>query len=304
MSPEPLAYSGGMFRRAVAIGMCGTVALLLLSGRPTALLANQKPSVPALLDLAGRYVVAFVERFSRVVAEEHYVQDWKTTSGIRLMHRESKSDFLLARVSTTDDWMAFRDVFEVNGTLVRDREERLSRLFVESSQGARDQLNAITLESARYNISNVQRTFNHPLFVFIFLQPDFQRRFTYSVDRLDRDLGPNAWAVEYRETARPTLIRGTGNKDLPARGRVWIDAVTGAVLKTELQLEDNLQATTISAIFRKDDRFSAPNDRIEFLAPAGMEEQYSLKGNAGKITATASYARFRRFEVDTHEQIR
>ena len=142
----------------------------------------------------------------------------------------------------------------------------------------------------------MQRTVNQPLFVFIFLQPDYQTRFSYSLDRLDRSSGPNVWIVEYRETSRPTVIRGTGDKDLPARGRFWIDRTTGRIVRTELSLEDNLQTAQISTIFRHDDAF-------QIAVPVEMEEQYSVRGSAGKVSARATYPRFFRFEVRTQESL-
>ena len=45
--------------------------------------------------------------------------------------RELKSDLLLLKPAGADAWMAFRDVFEVDGEPVRDRTERLSQLFLE-----------------------------------------------------------------------------------------------------------------------------------------------------------------------------
>ena len=83
--------------------------------------ADAKPTKEALLNSASRYVATFVERFTNVVAEERYMQDWKTNAGVLLVHRELKGDFLLTRPAPTAPWLAFRDVFEVDGEKVRDR---------------------------------------------------------------------------------------------------------------------------------------------------------------------------------------
>mgnify|MGYP003694380831 CR=1 FL=1 len=40
-------------------------------------------------------------------------------------HRELKSDFLLVKVGPLE-WLPFRDVYEVDGTPIRDREGRLA----------------------------------------------------------------------------------------------------------------------------------------------------------------------------------
>ena len=72
------------------------------------------------------------------------------------------SDFLLVQVPG-EGWMPFRDVFERNGQKVRDREERLAKLFLNgSSRSSVDQARQIMVESARYNIGTVERTINLP----------------------------------------------------------------------------------------------------------------------------------------------
>jgi hypothetical protein len=260
--------------------------------------SSQNPTKDELLSLAARYVATFVDRFSTVVAEERYVQDWKTSSGIALLHRELKSDFLLARSSESAAWVAFRDVFAVNGVAVRDREDRLARLFLQSpSDHALDQAAVIAEESARYNISNVRRTINHPLYVFMLMQASNQRRFSFTIDKLDRAVGDSVWAVDFKETERPTLVRGTSDKDLPARGRVWIERATGRIPRTELEFEDKAQNAQITAAFGHDAQFNAD-------VPLEMTEQYSVKGNAGKVLAKATYSAFRRFRVNTFESVK
>src|SRR5262245_49217363 len=73
--------------------------------------AAADPTRQALLARAAEYVSLFVDRFSNAVAEERYVQDWKTNAGMTLLHRELVSDFLLTRVSSASPWLAYRDVF-------------------------------------------------------------------------------------------------------------------------------------------------------------------------------------------------
>jgi hypothetical protein len=279
----------------LAAGMLAVLAMAVsLLSAPV---AAADPTADDLTTLASQYLRRFVERFSHVVAEERYVQDWRTDGGLQLLHRESRGDFLLARSSDAVAWQAFRDVFEVDGAPVRDRQDRLTALFVTPTGDAMAQATAIARESDRYNISNVRRSVNNPLFALAFLQPSIQRRFAFTVSGQDKAFGGGVWLLDYRESVRPTLIRGTGDGDLPAHGRFWIDAATGAIRQTELQLEDSLQTAHITARFQRDDRFT-----IE--VPVAMDEQYTVKGNGGKVSARATYGRFRQFEVDTDEQAR
>ena len=50
--------------------------------------------------------------------------------------------------------MQFRDVFEVDGEPVRDRQERLARLFLSGDLSTAKQVEEIASQSARYNIGS------------------------------------------------------------------------------------------------------------------------------------------------------
>lgn len=272
-----------------------------------ALSEGQTTNLDTILTRATRYVGEFVYRFTNVVAEETYLQETVisrsnlisgagtmqgiTTGGNR---RNLKSDFLLVRLPESDEYYPFRDVFEVDGNLVRDREQRLTKLFLESTAGAVEQAQKITSESARYNLGNLSRTFNNPIIAMAFLQSSARKRFRYSLDRQDRTAGPNVWIVEFREQIRPTIIKGQRGRDIPARGQFWIDADTGRVLKSELTLNDPAVVATLTTTYRTDDRF-------QIDVPVEMKEQYVFSG--GRVLGTATYGGFRRFDVTTKENI-
>ena len=104
------------------------------TGFLTAPLAGQS-DVDTLVQRAVAYVGFFTNHFANVVAEEHYTQSSGAgANGIGVgvsQRRDLKADFLLVKLEQLGGWMAFRDVFEVNGSRLRDREDRLTRLFVE-----------------------------------------------------------------------------------------------------------------------------------------------------------------------------
>ena len=83
--------------------------------------------------------------------------------------RELTSDFLLVRTSPSGA-QAFRDVIDVDGKPVRNREDRLRKLFLEQPKTAVEQARAIARESERHNIG-MQRTGNSPLLPLRFLRP-------------------------------------------------------------------------------------------------------------------------------------
>src|SRR2546425_12077582 len=141
---------------------CAVCAALAIAAQP-----DPRPTIDTLLQRAASYVSDFEARFSNVVAEEHYLQRapsrLRSMSGIPiLVHRDLKSDFLYVKVPGDDTWIPFRDVFEVDGRPVRDRQERLTALFLQPPALAVDQAKQIPNESARYNIGEVLRALNGP----------------------------------------------------------------------------------------------------------------------------------------------
>ncbi|MGE5198167.1 MAG: hypothetical protein ACM3H9_00910, partial [Rhodospirillaceae bacterium] len=114
----------------------------------------------------AEYVEAYEHRYSGLVAEEEYLQSSRGKN-VRL-----RSDYLLVRPEKSPDWISFRDVFEVDGVPVRDRDDRLKRLFLAPGVDTETQLLAIVMESARYNIGAVERRLNVPLFLLRFLAPE------------------------------------------------------------------------------------------------------------------------------------
>jgi hypothetical protein len=139
----------------------------------------QTPELDDVLDKAADYVATYERTFVGVVAEETYRQDVRGAAGVdrgfafdaRGQRRDLKSDMLFVRAPTGDRWMQFRDVFEVDGKPVRDRTERLTKLFLQPSASMQRQVDDIAAASARYNIGDVNRNINLPVFALTVLEP-------------------------------------------------------------------------------------------------------------------------------------
>jgi hypothetical protein len=264
-----------------------------------------------LLERAGAYVVEFEKRFSNVVTEERYIQESTdarnnlpssrtaplTTGGTQpnIRRRELKSDFLLVKLAMTDEWLPFRDVFEVDKHRVRDREDRLSKLFLRPTGSTLEQARQIMEESARYNIGNVQRTINLPVFALAVLRPAMQPRVQFSKARLDATVGPDAYVVEYREHASPSLIQGPRGREMFCHGRFWIEAATGRVLKSELIVDDPAVRASVTTRYKIDQAYGV-------AVPIDMKEEYGLP-NGARVTGVATYGNFRRFDVRVSDDI-
>ncbi len=262
-------------------------------------------SLELLLGRGGWYVLEFLDKFSNVVSEETYLQDSSVPMqsaaligrpGSAARNRVLKSDFLLVSVSSAQEWVPFRDVFEVDGQRIRDREQRLARLFLNPSPDSLDQAVSIQEESARYNLGNMRRTINNPVLGIMVLEPGFQPRFRYSLGKIDPKVGPGVWVIDYKEVTSPAIIRGRSDLDLFAHGRVWIEAETGRIMKTELLLDQPSLRARITTSFHFDERFG-------ITVPYQMQEEYKFDSGT-RVTAVATYARFRRFDVSTDEIIK
>jgi hypothetical protein len=216
--------------------------------------------------------------------------------------RELKSDLLLLKPEGSDRWIQFRDVFEVDGRPVRDRDERLMKLFLQPSSTTATQADNIIAESTRYNIGNLQRTVNVPVLALSILDPATQRRFQFSRAKDEKPklaATPAAgtfWTIEYQEVSAGTIIRTTNGRDMPCRGRFWIEAGTGRVLVSELTAEDTALRALIDVTYQ-------PDPAVGLLVPSVMRERYDVRGDGSRVDGTATYGKFRRFQVKVDEKI-
>ena len=112
------------------------------------------------------------------------------------------SDYLQVKIPGYEGWLPFRDVFEVDGQRVRDRQDRLVKLFVQTSPSrALDNAQAIVKESARYNIGGVRRELNFPTLPLWFLEPQNTRRFNFRKVGEETLSGRRVIVIEYTESS-------------------------------------------------------------------------------------------------------
>jgi hypothetical protein len=263
-----------------------------------------EPTLAVVLERAAAYVAQFYRRLSGIAAEERYVQDWysvRPKGKTGLGHRELRSDLVLLKPGSDEPWTEFRDVFEVDGRAIRTRDDRLEHLLREPAGAASAPVSTILTESARFNIGDVDRNVNTPLFTLRFLEAANQPRFkfkrsadampgtTASVaapsDRVFR-VSTEVWVIAYDEVRSPTLIRSAQRKDQPAHGRFWIEPATGRVLITELTVADRRVRATIDVSFQSE-------PLLEMLVPVAMRERYEIKPSRSLVEGRATYGRFR-----------
>jgi hypothetical protein len=266
------------------------VVAVLISGVMAPRSDAQDRRVEELMAKTAAYVANFVDGFSNVVAEETLIQE--TT--IPRRKRTMRSDYLLVRYPGDTQWQAFRDVAEVDGKPVRDKEERLTKLFLEPASSAMRRARELQEAGSRYNLLNIG-TLNNPLLVVAFLQDGYRERFRFNLAGIDKKLGPTVRQVQFQEWKVPSLIKGNGNQDMLTRGLVWVEEDTGRVVKTELRIGGQSAPVSIITLYKFD-------DQLGINVPIEMRDWYP--DGSGEIRGVATYGRFRRFQVTTQEAVK
>lgn len=295
----------------ITVRMPRTVALVVLLVGIPAGLGAQVGHTPGsgfttIIGSAMRYAMAYEQKFGLLVAEETSVQELQRppNPGDNLSQRNPgggmraggamerkiiRSDFLMVQLGGDGEgWMPFRDAFEAKGSKLRERDDRLLKLFQGNDKERFEKAAALSEATARHNLGNVARTINIPTLAMMFLHPRVNERFEFTDEGEETIAGRVLRRAAYREAARPTLIKTTRGRDLALTGRLWIDPFTGTVVKTELNAADPAVRCAITVTFRHD-------EAVDFWVPYQMDEYYKAALALDEIVATATYSNVRAF---------
>jgi hypothetical protein len=253
--------------------------------------ATQAPdlSTRALVASAAKYVAGYAVQFKYLIADEVYTQRVLDDRGEQIAVRRMTGELFLAFIPADREWIAVHDVAEVDGRPVTDRED-LQRLL---KQGEFSRVAALVANrNAGFNIGAVRRNFNEPTLPLLLFDPKRIRGVAF--DRRDVVREPEATRVTlaFTERDRPTLIRTVRGAPIFTKGEILIDAATGRVERTALELKDgDIQAQLITDY--------ALDDNVKLWVPSVFTERYQGKvtGRREVIECEARYSNYRRFEV-------
>jgi hypothetical protein len=266
-----------------------------------------------VLSSAMRYTMNYEQQFALLAADEHYEQQilrppnpgtnlsrtnpgGGMQAGGPMSTQSISSDFLLVQLGGDGEgWMPFRDAYEVKGRKLRERNDRLLKLFTSNDKGRFEKAAEYSSSSAKHNLGNVQRTINIPTLAMMFLHPRVNERFEFIDGGEETINGRIVRKAVYKEVARPTLIKTTRNRDLALTGTIWIDPFTGTVVKTELNAADPVVRCQVTVTFRRD-------EALDLWVPDKMDEYYKAYSGLDDILATATYTNVRRILKSDLEQ--
>ena len=244
-------------------------------------------SEKTLVKLASTYVEEYEKKFAYLVADEMYEQVVFEGNRDQWRRRRLKSETYLTYLAADAEWIAIRDVLEVEGNKVLDRED-LQPLLARADQikGLADRLVSI---NARYNIGRVERNFNEPTLPLLLLEPKRSMHVKFNRKAVARE-GDRTWVtLAFAETDGYTLVGGSLGRD-PAKGEIELDAATGTIRRTLYQLNRNKVKASLETIYTEDPKF-------ELWLPTLLRERYeSTVDGRQTIECEAKYTNYRRWE--------
>ena len=265
------------------------------------------PELDRTLAAVGDYLQSYLRDYTNVVAEERYDQQLEHEAYGSLLPgaprpadsstvtRVLKSDLLMVSTPSLGRWVPFRDVFEVDGKPVRDRDDRLKTLLLDAPKDVAGDARRITEESARYNLGAVDRTTNVPTLALELLSPLRRQALRLARHGEDSVDGIRALRIDFEEKPDMALIRTTTGGGLPSHGSFWVDPTSGRILKTDLRTEVGGAKMEVTVVYRR-------ASEVGLWLPSEMHETYTESSQ--KLRGVARYSHFRRFQVTTEQTVK
>jgi hypothetical protein len=282
-----------------ALVVCAALALAA-GATPFADQDAPEISLDRILESAGQYVDRYEQAMATVVAQENYQQSFVASSRSGAASRTLRSDLLVFDAGPRG-WVSFRDVYEVDGSPVRDHDQRLIDLVSHFSPSSLQEIRRIAAESARFNLNPrwvvINRNINTPMTALLFLRAASQGRSAFTLGKSEQIGDVRAVKVTFVEQAKPRLI--ASGDDAAARGAFWIDPTNGRVVRTQLDMatELNGQSVTTRIVVTY-----AKVASIDVWVPVTMDETYGLLQMEQAIKGRADYSNFRQFSVTVNEE--
>jgi len=249
-------------------------------------------SEQALVRAASKYVAAYEKDFAFLIADEDYIQVRLDTRGRQLQSRRLRSELFLTYLPADGEWIAVRDVIDVDGVEIKDREDLRALL------ARREEVRGITARlverNAQYNIGRVTRNFNEPTLPLLLLESKRLSLVKFDRRQIARDGDATLVTLAYEERDRPMLVTSLTEGPLPAKGEILLEAGTGVIRRTTFELARGKVDVRLVTTYEK-------NEKIGLWLPSVFTERYETKGVPAEfrevIGCEAKYTNYRRFEV-------
>jgi hypothetical protein len=257
-------------------------------------LLAQSPPVPpdvstkGLVATARKYVAEYEKSFAFIVADEWYQQVQRDRDGRIILDRVLKSEVFLTFLQADGEWIAVRDVLEVDGRPVTSR-DRLRDLLAKGGQFSGVARQVIDL-NARYNIGSVSRNFNEPTLPLLLFESRRASSVEFDRKKVSREGPLTVATLSFSERDSGAIVGGLG-RPAPAKGTFVIDAASGTVRETTFEIKHEDIRVLLKTQYEKD-------PKLDMWLPATFTERYERTRDVKElIECWAKYSNYRRFET-------
>ena len=258
-------------------------------------------SESAVVSAAAAYVEAYQERLTSVVADEAYTQRIVTQRPVdpsAPSSRKLESEIFFIFGPHERQWMAIRDVLRVDGAAVADRPDLNTALRTLPSL---DVHRTFKTYNSRFNLGRVTRDFNEPTLGLLVLDRHHKPRFRFDRRSVQLTEGTPLVTLEFTEKERPTLVQNLAGRPVYARGRLLVEAGSGAIRHAVLTLEIDAVRIELITEYSQDDRLGMLVPRVfreiyQDGRPSGDSKKRALEPYE-HVTCEATYSNYRRFET-------
>ena len=275
---------------------------LALAAGPAVLAQSRDASTAAAVAAATKYVENYLKEFSLIVCVEQQVQTMVHPNGKVAKTRTLVSDLAFIKLRAESKWhQVFRDVISVDGKPVRNRDDRLKKLFLAGTKTVLEQAIAIGQESNRYNLG-VNRIGVSPLMPLRILDAQIAGRFNFSLS------GRTLTFDERLKPGDPGFTDGGRVGDATQHGSFVLDPETGAIDTATLSSKtaDGTAGMSFVVHYVDEPKMKRDDPKVKLLMPSTMTERYldPARPKADHLEATSTYSSFRRFQVTVTETIK
>jgi hypothetical protein len=200
-----------------------------------------------------------------------------------------KGELFLTFIPADSAWLSVHDFSEVDGEPVEDREDLRALLQKGETVSV---VRTVLSRNSRFNLGSILRNFNEPTLALLILEPKRVQRFSFDREEVIRNAGgQTSVRLSFRERERPTLVRDGDNRPVYSRGDVTIDAATGRVERTTIELLDDNVLARLTTTYALD-------EKVDMWVPVTFAERYERTSRDREvIICEAAYTNYRRFEV-------
>lgn len=273
--------------------------IVLAATLGAALIAAQTPDADAIRERLDKYLLAYEQELSTLVADERMTQREglgqggnPDTVGPR-KDREIISEVAFVGLPGDVGWLGFRRVVKVNGKALAESGPSLATALSDGAKDDFDRARLLLSQSAEHNLG-FPRTTNLPNLPLEFLHPRNRKRLSHRVDGMERIRGIQTARMVFEETSTPTIIRRPDGGEMRSLISAWVEPETGRLLRASVKTRDARIGVLpydnlIWVDFRQD-------EKLGLLVPYEMKEDF-FAGRFREGSGTARYTNYRQFKT-------